>query len=82
MKQFHLHFLLSINGIWHRGGNDNNWELDMNKAEVSLHICSFMNLSELMLRSNAVAQEQAITFTLTIVEGSAKKWEPDKTFLL
>lgn len=82
MKLFHLHFLLSLNGIWHRGGNDNNWELDMNKAEVSLHIYSFMNLSGLMLRSNAVAREQAITFTLTFVDGLAKNWESDNTFLL
>lgn len=82
MKLFHLHFLLSVNGIWHRGGNDNSWELDMNKAQVSLHICSFMNLSGLMLRSNAVAREQAITFTLTVVEGLAKNWEPDNNFLL
>lgn len=69
MKLFHLHFLLTLNGIWHRGGNDNKWELDMNKAEVSPHICSFMNLSGLMLRSNAAAREQAVTFTLTSVDG-------------
>lgn len=54
----------------------------MNKAEVSLHIYSFMNLSGLMLRSNAVAREQAITFTLTFVDGLAKNWESDNTFLL